>query len=240
LVYKLFTKVRRRNKPTPPDKVNRETEPASPGLNLTGTTFERFHGGPSEQLALRLALKLANEQDPTKFSLDPYLELRDHYLKIGNEARARDMRVRGYQALRENARKPDGRTRWTLRRRTAEQLLYRPTNYGYRIWPVLLGLMFLFFVAGTGAFWPEDTLERVPGTKYDKPHEAPFAQKVFERFVYSVDLFIPALNLRYEAMWVPQARWLPGWIYATAHSIVGWILIALFISWLTGVIKPPE
>lgn len=209
-------------------------------LNLTGTTFERFHGGPSEELPLRLALKLADEQDPTKFSLGPYLQLRNHYLNIGDEVKARELRVRGYRGLRENARKPDGRTRWTLRRWAAEHLLYRPTKYSNRIWPILLLLMFLFFVAGTGAYWPKGSLERVPGTEYEMPHEGPLAQKLFERSVYSVDLFIPALNLRYESMWVPKARWLPGWMYATVHSIVGWIVIALFVSWLSGVIKPPE
>jgi len=119
-------------------------------------------------------------------------------------------------------------------------LLYRPTNYGYRIWPYLLTPILILFIAGTVFFWSEGTLERVPGTKYEQPHEVPLAQKVFERSVYSLDLLIPALNLRYEAMWVPDSGWLPGWMYATAHSIVGWIVIALFISWLTGVIKPPD
>jgi hypothetical protein len=221
-------------------KVKRQKKLHPTGLNLTGTTFERFHGGPSEELALRLALKLADEQDPTKFSLDPYLELTNHYLKIGDETKARDVRVRGYEALRENASKPEGRTRWTLRRRMAERLVYKPTKYGHFIWPYLLGLMAIFFVAGTIIFWPQKTLEPVPGTDYERPHEIPLVQKLFERSVYSIDLFIPALNLRYEAMWVPESRSLGGWIYATIHSIVGWILIALFVSWLTGVIKPPE
>jgi len=77
------------------NKLNRRKEStlSRPGLNLTGTTFERFHGGPSEELAQSLALKLADGQDPTKFSMDPYLQLRNHYLKIGDERKATELRL---------------------------------------------------------------------------------------------------------------------------------------------------
>ena len=209
------------------------------GMNVTSTSFERFHGGPTDELARRLAVKLADSQDPMTFSIDPYRSLSNHYASIGDEAEAKEMRVRGYHGLRENRRK-GGRTNWTRKRWISEWLLYRPTKYGYRIWPLLLPPIFFLFIVGTAVFWSQGSLEPVAGTKYPPPYDAPLAQKMFEHAVYSLDLLVPALNLRYEAMWVPKSGWLLGWIYATFHSILGWILIALFISWLTGVIKPPE
>jgi hypothetical protein len=211
------------------------------GLNLTGTTFARFHGGPNDRLAQKLALKLANKQDPTKFSMDPYLQLRDHYLKIGDEARAREMRVQGYHGLRENAWQKEGRTSWTSKRWLAEYLLYRPTSYGYRVWHLLLPSLLLLFIAGTIMFWPTEALSPTsPETKgpAEIPPNSNFAAKVFERSVYSLDLLIPALDLRYEAMWMPSQ--LHSLAYAIVHSILGWVLIALLLAWLTGVIKPPD
>jgi hypothetical protein len=223
-------------------------EPTQPGLNLTGTTFERFHGGPvpgqelaNQELAKRLAERLADQQDPTKFSIDPYLQLSKHYHNIGDEYEAKEMHVRGYDVLRENAQDTGrGRSKWTSRRLWAEWLLYGPTRYGYRIWPLVLVPMLIFFIFGTFMFWSHEGLVAIKGTGYGAPHDAPLAQKVFERFVYSLDLFIPALDLRYAAMWEPKSGWLGGWAYATFHSIFGWLLIALFISWLTGAIKPPK
>jgi hypothetical protein len=216
-------------------------DPCLTGLNLTGTTFERFHGGPTERLARRLALKLANKQDPTKFSMDPYLQLRNHYRKIGDEARAREMRVQGYNGLRKNARQQKGRTSWTPKRWLAEYLLYRPTSYGYRVWHLLLPTLFLLFIAGTILFWPTEALSPTsPETKgpAEIPPNSNFAAKAFERSVYSLDLLIPALDLRYEAMWMPNQ--LHSLAYAIIHSILGWVLIALLLAWLTGVIKPPD
>lgn len=215
------------------------------GLNLTGATFERFHGGPNDRLAQKLALKLANKQDPTKFSMDPYLQLRNHYLKIGDEARAREMRLQGYHSLRANAwnnwRRGEGRTNWTWRRWMAEVLLYWPTSYGYRVWHLLLPSLLLLFIAGTILFWPTEALSPTsPETKgpAEIPPNSNLAAKAFERSVYSLDLLIPALDLRYEAMWMPSQ--LHSLAYAIVHSILGWVLVALLLAWLTGVIKPPD
>jgi hypothetical protein len=209
----------------------------SAGLNMTGTTFERFHGGPNDRLTQKLALRLADMQDPTKFSIDPYLQLRNHYLKIGDEARAKEMRLWGFEALRENAWAPKGRTNWTLRRWLGEYLLYRPTSYGYRVWHVLLPALLLFFVVGTISFWPADALTPTSPEIRD-PRESPFLNKALERSIFSLDLLIPALDLRYEAMWMPKQLY--GLAYAVIHSILGWVLIALLLAWLTGVIKPRD
>ena len=215
------------------------------GLNLTGTTFDRFHGGPSDKLARRLALKLANKQDPTKFSIDPYLQLRKHYLKIGDENTAGVMRTSGYRALRKNAwrhwRNRGGRTAWSWKRWLAEIVIYWPTSYGHRIWHLLLLAIGSLFIVGTLIFWSHGALIAAsPDTKgpLEVPPNENYVGKLFERSIYSLDLLIPALDLRYEAMWIPS-HWL-AIAYATIHSIFGWVLAALLIAWLTGVIKPRD
>lgn len=140
-----------------------------PGLNMTGITFERFHGGPSERLAKRLALKLADKQDPIKFSIDPYLQLRNHYLKIGDENTAGEVRSRGYRALRKNAWshwcKQGGRTAWSWKRWLAEVLLYWPTSYGHRIWPLLVLTIGGLVITGTIIFWSQGALSPAQRSK---------------------------------------------------------------------------
>lgn len=245
LVYRLFPSLKGAKRQAKADSLAEKLFPfKSTDLNLTETTFERFHGGPNEALAKTLAFKLADSQHPTKFSIAPYLQLRSHYLKIGDESTAGAARAHGYVALRKNAWSNlwggPGRTRWSLKRWMAEVLLYWPTSYGHRVWPILLPAIVALLIIGTYVFWPPERLEVMQGTDYEPPHESPRALKVLERSVYSLDLLVPALNLRYEAMWVPESGWLLGWLYATLHSILGWILIALFITWLTGVIKPSD
>jgi hypothetical protein len=215
------------------------------GLNLTSTTFERFHGGPSDKLAKRLGLKLADKQDPTKFSIDPYLQLRNHYLKIGDENTAGAIRTSGYCALRMNAWshwcKQGGRTAWSWKRWLAEVVLYWPTTYGHRVWHLILLTIGALLISGTLMFWSHGALSPA-SPEVDRPLEVPpdrnYVEKLFQRSIYSLDLLIPALNLRYEAMWIPDRLYALG--YATIHSILGWILAALLIAWLSGVIKPRD
>jgi uncharacterized protein YjbI with pentapeptide repeats len=209
------------------------------GVNLTGTTFERFHGGPEDELEQKLAMELANEQDPAKFSIDPFLQLRNHYARIGDQATARKTRVCGYKRLRENARNPIGRTHWPLQRWVAEYLFHMWTNYGYRVWVVPLFIFALFTCLGTFLFWPTGALESA-ARGVTPPVEASHAfwHRLFERLAFSVDLLIPALNLRFETMWVPVPVYLSA--YATFHSIAGWIVVALILGWLSGIIRPRD
>ncbi|CAA9375388.1 MAG: hypothetical protein AVDCRST_MAG93-8772 [uncultured Chloroflexia bacterium] len=58
---------------------------------------------------------------------------------------------------------------------------------------------------------------------------------LFERSVYSLDLFLPVVNLHVDENWQPNG--LGRQIYAVFHSMVGWILVPLLLASLSGIIR---
>jgi hypothetical protein len=99
---------------------------------------------------------------------------------------------------------------------------------------------------GAVLFWPDDALVVTPD-KADKEMPTPadnsnFSQKLFDRSVYSLDLLIPVLDLRYGLMWVsnpdnPQLWHIVREFYWTLHQLLGWALVAVILAWLAGIIK---
>ena len=75
----------------------------------------------------------------------------------------------------------------------------------------------------------------------------------FNAIIYSVDKFVPLLDLDHAKHWQPgkdkKGVWDLGWlgsinltgngltIYIAIHTFVGWVLTTIFIVGLTGVIK---
>jgi hypothetical protein len=60
-------------------------------------------------------------------------------------------------------------------------------------------------------------------------------QRAFRSFAYSLDLFLPVVNLRIDERWQPQG--LEREMYALVHSMVGWILVPLLVASLAGIIR---
>jgi len=80
--------------------------------------------------------------------------------------------------------------------------------------------------------------------KYQKYREIPKDYPAFSAWAYSIDAFIPFLDLVLEHYWIPNAD--AGWagallrIYLWIHIGVGWILSTLFLTGLTGIIRRLE
>ena len=54
-------------------------------------------------------------------------------------------------------------------------------------------------------------------------------------FLYSLDVFVPLLQLHQTKYWLPGS-WLL-WSYFALHSLAGWVLTALFLAALTGLLR---
>jgi hypothetical protein len=67
-----------------------------------------------------------------------------------------------------------------------------------------------------------------------KPEDTP---RVYNRFWYSLDLFLPFLDLQADDVWKPKAneRFLRH--YVRLHVMLGWIPIPIVLAALTGLIK---
>jgi hypothetical protein len=204
-------------------------------LTLIDTTFERFHGGPNRELARKLALELAEGQNPNRFSRDPYLQLEKYYSGIGEEDDAVRMHRRGHSALRENAkahRDPDkeGTVKWSWYKIWVIDLgLKYLTGYGTRAWLAVVYLLPLLAI-GTFAFCGDHTLLKksdFSNVGYISPGHS---------FAYSLDLLIPVLSFPLTDSWIPNHTW--GKIISVIAVLAGWLLVPLFIAAWTGLIRP--
>jgi len=90
--------------------------------------------------------------------------------------------------------------------------------------PLLWSLAFVAF--GTIAFWKEKRMEPVG----EHPPR-------FSAFWYSLELFLPVVDLGVAKNWRPAHRALPLLTYARIHQLAGWILIPVALAALTGAFK---
>lgn len=60
---------------------------------------------------------------------------------------------------------------------------------------------------------------------------------IYSSFWYSLDLFLPFIDLHAAEIWIPrpELRW--RWLYMRTHAMLGWILVPIGLAALTGVIK---
>jgi hypothetical protein len=201
-------------------------------LNLGDIVFERFHGGPKEGLANELALKFVKEQMPAEFSRDPYLQLEKYYRSVGDENQAKTTYYLGRIALRANAKdKRHGRARWSFRKCVSDDFFRVLTGYGTKVGRILV-IAFIFLILGTLVFYlPTEALNGVNASANANPSE----EGLLFRTLYSLDLFLPIVNLRVDEQWVPNGPLLQA--YATIHTIVGWLIVPLLLAALAGIIR---
>ena len=65
----------------------------------------------------------------------------------------------------------------------------------------------------------------------------PINRRVYNRFWYSLGLFLPFVNLQTAELWKPKRKhmWLRN--YVRVHTLLGWILIPIFLAAISGLIK---
>jgi hypothetical protein len=99
-------------------------------------------------------------------------------------------------------------------------------GYGRRPWKA--GVPCIVFIAlGCVLFSP---------TKMEpqKPEDTP---RVYNRFWYSLGLFLPFVNLQADNVWKPKADQTFLRTYMCLHILAGWILVPLVLAALTGLIR---
>jgi hypothetical protein len=195
-------------------------------LDLRDCTFSRFRSPQDDRL--ERAMELANAQDPTKFSRDPYLQLEKYYESIGNDAQARRIYYQGRCELRVNAK---AQNKWSSLKSFTDLVWKYLTGYGVDIRPLLL-ISSIFLIIGTLMFYlPNDALSKADASAKSYPwqDELPY------RFLYSLDLLIPLINLRVDEQWMPNGLLLQA--YSTVHAMVGWLIIPLLLAALAGIMR---
>jgi hypothetical protein len=193
-------------------------------LDLRELTFKRFDGTPEQ------AEQFAKAQDPTLFSRNPYLQLEEYYRSIGRDAQARDIYCKGRLAYRENAGNEYGSVEWFWGTNVIDWLWKELTRYGIQVRRLLL-IAISMVILGTLFFLSDNTLKLAS----DSANSTSWEQGWLYRAAYSLDLFLPLVNLHIDEKWTPNGPLLQA--YSVFHAMVGWLIVPLLIAALAGIIR---
>ena len=160
-------------------------------------------------------------------------------------------------ALRKSKREErNTEIRWSFGKVMVDRFFRWMVGYGVWMWVPLVWIL-IFLCAGTYAFWPTEAMSpkrtsavsevesflknlglmeqntrlEISGQSSDNSG----LSKLGHRLWYSVDLFIPIVNLRIADEYQRPQEWRA--LYAVVHIGMGWLLVPLLIASLSGVIK---
>jgi uncharacterized protein YjbI with pentapeptide repeats len=210
-------------------------------LRIDGLEYEGFAGDRTPTDARR-RLEWLRRQLPD-FRPQPYDQLARVFRRMGLEAEAVEVLIAKQEDLIRH-----GKLSWWGR--LTRRILGVTIGHGYRSGRALLWSL-AFVIAGALIFgWanarglmapssPEiltDPLYRAGGTI---PPDYPR----FEALAYSLDAFLPIVDLHQEGFWLPDAGKPFGAlvrIYLWIHIAAGWFLSTLFVSGVTGLVRRLE
>ncbi len=154
----------------------------------------------------------------SKYSAQPYTQLEASFRGDGYPERADEVYVRLRQRQRDRLGWLGGAGDWLLERlvrygRSPERAFYLSAVV------VLMGLLI---------FWREKDVQL-----QDPKDEG----KRYNPLWYSLDLFLPFINLQAAGVWMPRQDSRLRRNYARVHTILGWDLIPIGLAAVTGIIK---
>ena len=235
-------------------------------VDLDGFTYNRFSNPMDAQFRIGW---LAKRPDEEEFSSLPYEQAAKVLFGMGHVHDAREILLKKERLLTEHGNFPwmwrQGRKSWNVL-----------AGYGYRPWLhtflISLGIMAIgsgLFCRGeqTGRIVPHQPAAlvsmkyqygRIPAETPDETVARKFSgYPEFNPILFSVDIFVPFLNLHQEPFWYPApdgghqhwwgstedgdiswGGWLEGWYWF--QIIAGWVLTSLFLLSVTGLLRPRQ
>jgi len=235
--------------------------PAPGDLDLAGFVYDSID--PRAPLGLTERIEWLGRQGAS-FNLQPYEQLAKVLKEMGRKADARKVHI-----AKERVRLMDRRTKWNDSAATNRDLIewmahWRRLAVGHALdWTLGFGYalsrvtvwMLAFIILGWVVFYRAGlegvmvpTSDRVYlGMAWQQHRTLPPEYPAFNAFVYSIDVFVPLVDLHQEAYWIPTAvpsnpGAEPGLgriatIYMWVHIAAGWILTVLGIAGITGLMK---
>ena len=195
-----------------------ESWPEAGKLVLDGFVYGSFGLHSPQSAAERLRWIGLQRRD--HFSPHPYEQLAKVFRSTGREAEARTVLIAKQEARRKRA---------DLNQRTKAWLWFlgKSIRYGYEPWR-LIGFMIGMILVGWGVF-----------SFADMKYTADFAPQ-FNSFIYSLEVFLPVVDLHQERYYLPSGSSQYGaWIrtYFWLHIVLGWVSTTLLVAALTGLIR---
>lgn len=185
-------------------------------FDMKGMTYRHVQAVKgNERESHEKLLKLA-ERSP--YTADVYRKLEHFFLTQGYRDDADKVFVAGKRRER--------REYLSRFERLASWLLDQVVRYGRQ--PSRAGIFCVFFVAFGAALFSPKRMEL---------QQVQTMPRIFNRFWYSLGLFLPIVNLESDKVWKPKADQTFLRNYMRVHILLGWILVPLVLAALTGLIK---
>ncbi len=226
--------------------------PAPGNLIVSGFVYGEIAGGPGDAAARLRWLAL----QPPGYRPQPYRQLAKVLSETGREEGATDVRIAKEIAMRRHGNLSWFQRAWNL-------MLEMTIGYGYK---PLLALWWIagFVVLGAVLFrWGYymriiTPTEEAAYREFVASGEAPPHYPIFNPFVYSLENFLPVVELHQDKYWRPNPRHgvrgrvtlarepldsssLPSrflrW-YLWIHILAGWTITPLLFAGLSGLVRP--
>src|ERR1700752_950151 len=204
--------------------------PAKGKLVLDGFSYDAIANVPLDtrkrKVWLKSHLEYLKRQAPDQFTLQPHRQLADILRKSGYEDNARDVLIDMHKARREQGGFSNSGWVWSW-------ILQGTIGFGYRSHRTLLwalGLVILGAFLFNAGYQAGFLVPPKPDTKLVSE---------FSAIGYSLDSFLPIINLHQEELWVPSGFGGGRWIqyYYWLHICLGWALITLGVAGFTGLVR---
>jgi hypothetical protein len=214
--------------------------PENGKLHLDGFEYKAF-AGSNTPLTAKKRLQWLRLQPNQPFHPQSYEQLAKVFRRMGHESDVREVLFAKQEDLRKYGVLSRKAKAWNW-------FLGFTIGHGYKPWKAFL-LIALFWVGGFFMFDKANNMgimqpskERVYMMSKDSKGnmKLPLEYPKFAPCVYSVDVFVPFVDLHQENYWLPDTNKPYGkWfrIYFWAHIVAGWILSTLAAASLTGLIR---
>ena len=221
--------------------------PSKDHLFVNGLAYGSISAGPTDA---RSRIRWLQLQPSQPFHLQPYEQLASVLRRMGNDADAVDVSIAGEDA-RLNYGGLDFAAWW--RQWAMKYLLdygFKPHYRALIMGAIIMSIGGIMFHLGGVNDLMSPTRERVyMDGRYLRTHVVPADYPDFNALVYSIDAFVPFVDLHQEEFWLPNANrrcslnehsvpcgaWLRA--YHWFHIGMGWVLATLFAVGLTGLVK---
>ena len=187
-------------------------------FQMQGMSYKTILAAPKEPESHKALVQLA---DQAAYSADVYSRLEELFLRQGYRADADEAFTAGKVRERKEYFRSGDWLGW-LR----SWMLCLLVGYGRRPWQA--GIPCAVLVAlGCVLFSP----------KKMEPQQPEDTPRVYNRFWYSLGLFLPFVDLQSNKVWKPKADQTFLRNYMRVHILLGWILVPLVLAAVTGLIK---
>lgn len=214
--------------------------PAPGNLNLDGFVYGSIVDGPTDAPA---RLRWLDRQEPG-YRPQPYEELARVLTADGDTSGATNVLIAQRQAERRFGNLGRLERLWNL-------LLQITIGYGFRPLRALWWILG-FVLLGTALFGAGYRMRIITPTeanaygKFAETGRAPVHYPSFNAFVYSLENFLPVVDLHQGEYWRPNpglrdSGTIPASVlhwYLWLHILAGWILTPLLFAGLSGLIRP--